>query len=183
MCRSTRRRRQITTLPLRPSTASALSPTQQAPRRRGRQVPAAVKREVFARDDGCCSYTDERGERCCETRYLEFHHLQPFAHGGEHVATNLTLRCAAHNALAAEEDFGRDFIEHTRHMEIHESYASQRTSRARVGIEAARPPIVQRRSNGDAAPIAARMAEASVVDAGHVARASSCHRGAGASRG
>ena len=33
-----------------------------------------------------------------------------FAQGGEHRLNNITLRCRAHNALAAEEDFGRDFV-------------------------------------------------------------------------
>jgi 5-methylcytosine-specific restriction endonuclease McrA len=96
-----------------------------APRRRGRYVAAAVKREVFVRDAGRCNYVDERGGRCRETRYLELHHLKPFAHGGEHAATNLALRCAAHNVLAAEEDFGRAIIEHKRHPRRHESVAAQ----------------------------------------------------------
>ena len=94
------------------------------PRQRSRHVPAAVRREVFARDAGCCSYMDERGTLCGETRYLELHHLQPFAQEGEHVAANLALRCAAHNALAAEEDFGRAYIEDKRHPARHDSLAA-----------------------------------------------------------
>ena len=78
----------------------------EAPRRRGRYIPAAERRLVYQRDCGSCTYVDERGERCCETRYLELHHLQPFAKQGAHVASNLTLRCRAHNSLAAEQDFG-----------------------------------------------------------------------------
>ena len=64
-------------------------------RQRGRYIPAAERREVFQRDSGRCTYIDLRGERCCETRYLELHHLQPFAKDGASVAANLTLRCAA----------------------------------------------------------------------------------------
>jgi hypothetical protein len=45
-----------------------------------------------------------------------------FAHGGEHTESNLTLRCRAHNALAAEKDFGRDFIEWARGSNDHESW-------------------------------------------------------------
>jgi len=75
-------------------------------RQRGRYIPAAVRREVYRRDGGRCMYVDERGERCCETRYLEVHHLQPFAKQGGHVASNLALRCRAHNQLEAEHDFG-----------------------------------------------------------------------------
>ena len=93
-------------------------------RRRARNIPAAVKRAVYARDAGCCSYVDQRGQRCGETRYLELDHLKPFAQGGEHVASNLALRCAAHNALAAEEAFGRDVIERKRHLAHHDSLAA-----------------------------------------------------------
>jgi len=41
------------------------------------------------------------------------------------VASNLTLRCAAHNALAAEEDFGRDFSTRRRDHVRHESFVAQ----------------------------------------------------------
>jgi 5-methylcytosine-specific restriction endonuclease McrA len=76
------------------------------PRQRGRYIPAAERREVYRRDCGRCSYVDARGERCCETRYLELHHLRPFARQGLHITSNLALRCRAHNRLAAEQDFG-----------------------------------------------------------------------------
>ncbi|HEY6080730.1 MAG TPA: hypothetical protein VIW29_18070, partial [Polyangiaceae bacterium] len=55
---------------------------------------------------------------------LELDHLQPYAQGGAHVASNLALRCAAHNALAAEQAFGRDVIEHERHSAHHDSFAA-----------------------------------------------------------
>jgi hypothetical protein len=74
---------------------------------RGRHIPAAVRRAVFERDGGRCAYLDDRGERCRETARLEFHHHEPFAIGGRHDTENLSLRCAQHNALAAEQDFGR----------------------------------------------------------------------------
>jgi len=56
------------------------------------------------------TYVDECGNRCRETRLLELHHLHAHARGGGETALNLTLRCAAHNGLAAEEDFGREFM-------------------------------------------------------------------------
>jgi 5-methylcytosine-specific restriction endonuclease McrA len=87
------------------------------PRQRGRHIPAAVRRAVFERDGQHCSYVAATGKRCFETNRLEFHHLKPFAAGGEHAAANLTLRCAAHNALAAEEAFGRGHIEATRGLD------------------------------------------------------------------
>jgi hypothetical protein len=95
------------------------------PRRRGRHVPAAVRRAVFERDEGRCTYADSSGQRCAETHRLELHHLRAFARGGEHTEENLTLRCHAHNALAAEEDFGRHLIELARGASEYEPWAAQ----------------------------------------------------------
>jgi 5-methylcytosine-specific restriction endonuclease McrA len=93
--------------------------------KRSRYVPAAERRQVYQRDAGRCTYVDARGERCCETRYLEIHHLRPFAKQGPHVASNLTLRCAAHNALAAEEEFDARRLEQRRESTRHEALARQ----------------------------------------------------------
>jgi len=79
-------------------------------RRRSRRIPNAVKRAVFARDSGQCTYVDGDGNRCPATSLIEFHHLDAFARGGGHTVDNLTLRCAGHNRLAAEEEFGRDVV-------------------------------------------------------------------------
>lgn len=84
-----------------------------APRQRGantRVIPAAVRRAVRERDGARCTYVAPSGERCRETAFLELHHEQPFARGGAATASNLRLRCRAHNALAAEQDFGRTFM-------------------------------------------------------------------------
>ncbi len=80
------------------------------PRRRG-AIPAAVRRAVRERDGARCAYVDANGQRCRETALLEFHHEQPFARGGPATLDNLELRCRAHNALAAEHDFGRALVE------------------------------------------------------------------------
>jgi hypothetical protein len=45
---------------------------------------------------------------------LEFHHLDAHAGGGLPTEENLTLRCRAHNTLAAEADFGREHIREKR---------------------------------------------------------------------
>jgi 5-methylcytosine-specific restriction endonuclease McrA len=94
------------------------------PRRRGRHVPAAIRRTVYARDEARCTYTSDSGQRCRETHGLELHHSRAFAQGGAHSQQNLTLRCRAHNDLAAEEDFGRDFIECARDSTEHEPWAA-----------------------------------------------------------
>jgi hypothetical protein len=92
------------------------------PRQRGRYVPAHVRRAVFERDEARCTFTDSSGQRCRETHRLELHHLLAFARGGESTEHNLTLRCQAHNALAAEDDFGRDFLEAARTSPPHDPW-------------------------------------------------------------
>ncbi|MEZ4225430.1 MAG: hypothetical protein R3B13_31045 [Polyangiaceae bacterium] len=71
-----------------------------------RHIPASVRRAVWERDGGRCSYVDCRGQRCRERSGLEFHHEVAFAKRGQHIVENVWLRCKAHNDLAAEQDFG-----------------------------------------------------------------------------
>jgi hypothetical protein len=75
-----------------------------------RYVPAPVRREVYARDGGRCAFRSADGMRCRETRFLELHHFTPYARNGATTADNLALYCRAHNALAAEGDFGHAFM-------------------------------------------------------------------------
>ena len=70
-----------------------------------RHIPAPVRREVWARDDGQCAFVGAAG-RCTERGFLEYHHVVPFADGGATSADNLELRCRAHNAYEAERWFG-----------------------------------------------------------------------------
>lgn len=70
-----------------------------------RHVPAAVKREVWARDGGRCAFVGANG-RCTERGFLEFHHVVPFADGGATDVANLQVRCRSHNAYESEEWFG-----------------------------------------------------------------------------
>jgi hypothetical protein len=70
-----------------------------------RHIPVTVKREVWARDGGQCAFIGTHG-RCSERGFLEFHHVVPYADGGEPSAGNLQLRCRAHNAYEAEQHFG-----------------------------------------------------------------------------
>src|SRR5262249_43812930 len=41
--------------------------------KKNRTVPAAVRREVWARDEGRCTFVSEDGKRCGSTKRLEFH--------------------------------------------------------------------------------------------------------------
>jgi hypothetical protein len=109
--------------------------------RPSRHIPARVRRVVFERDGARCTHVDGSGQRCRETHQLELHHLVPFARGA-HTATNLTLRCAAHNALAAELDFGAEQIGKHRDSCPHESErrAFRHATLAAVGASAERVP-------------------------------------------
>ena len=82
----------------RPGTARATSP-------RSRHIPAAVRRVVWQRDGGRCAFRGAQG-RCTETGRLEFHHVKPFAAGGNASLTNIELRCRAHNLYEADDYFG-----------------------------------------------------------------------------
>jgi hypothetical protein len=70
-----------------------------------RHIPAAVKREVWRRDDGRCAFVGRDG-RCSERSFLEYHHVLPYAAGGGATTANIELRCRAHNAHEAVLFFG-----------------------------------------------------------------------------
>src|SRR6185436_16861463 len=65
-------------------------------------IAAAVKREVWVRDRGCCTFVGASGRRCSARGALEFHHRHPYAAGGEATVENIALRCAAHNRYEAD---------------------------------------------------------------------------------
>ena len=80
------------------------------PAPRSRHIPAAVRREVWIRDEGRCQFRFESGEVCGSTHRLQFDHVHPFALGGESSAANLKLACAAHNLLAARRVYGDELM-------------------------------------------------------------------------
>ncbi|MGC4000148.1 MAG: HNH endonuclease signature motif containing protein [Anaeromyxobacter sp.] len=73
-----------------------------------RTVTAEVRREVWARDGGCCSYVSPDGRRCGSRWQLELDHIDPEAKGGPPTARNLRLRCRPHNQWAAVGAYGRE---------------------------------------------------------------------------
>ena len=88
-------------------TAATATPRPAPPSDPGsRHIPATVKRAVWRRDRGQCAFVARGGRRCAERAYLELHHIQPFALGGDNTASNIALRCRGHNAYEAELDFG-----------------------------------------------------------------------------
>jgi Holliday junction resolvasome RuvABC DNA-binding subunit len=57
-----------------------------------------------------CTFIDEAGERCPQRGHLELDHVEGRALGGTNAASNLRVRCRAHNRLAAEEVFGKAHV-------------------------------------------------------------------------
>ena len=76
-------------------------------------VPAAVRREVFERDGEQCTFVSSEGDgaRCPSRGHLELDHIEPRALGGPNAASNLRVRCRAHNRLYAEQVFGKSHVE------------------------------------------------------------------------
>jgi len=71
-----------------------------------RHVPAAVKRAVWARDLGRCAFVGTNGHRCNATRFVEFHHVDPYALGGEATVEGIQLLCRRHNDHEGRLYFG-----------------------------------------------------------------------------
>ena len=86
--------------------ADETAPSCQSTRTRSRHIPAKVKRAVWLRDGGRCAFVATHGRRCTERVFLEFHHREPHAIGGEATVANVSLRCRAHNVYEAELAFG-----------------------------------------------------------------------------
>jgi len=79
-----------------------------------RHVPDAIKRAVYERDEGRCTFADKRGRRCGETGALEFDHVDGFARTHRHDVDGIRLLCRAHNHHAAEQVYRRAFMERAR---------------------------------------------------------------------
>jgi len=79
-----------------------------------RHIPFHVRRVIWERDAGQCTFVSERGHRCTERKGLEFDHIEPVARGGRTTVDNLRLRCRAHNQYEAERVFGTEFMNRKR---------------------------------------------------------------------
>ena len=68
---------------------------------------AAVKRAVWLRDLGRCAFIGAGGHRCSERRFVQFHHVDPYALGGAATVDGIQLRCRRHNDYEGRLYFGR----------------------------------------------------------------------------
>jgi hypothetical protein len=67
--------------------------------RRTRTIPPAIRRALTLRDSGC------RFPGCCETRFVDAHHIHHWCDGGETSLDNLVLLCRHHHGLLHQERF------------------------------------------------------------------------------
>ena len=117
-----------------------------------------MKRAVWERDAGRCTFVSESGHRCESCTRLEFDHVEPVATGGHATVQGLRLRCRAHNQLEAERAFGRDFMnakrdqarreQEQRGTEAQHAAAVQCDSEAQCEVEARRDAGAQRIPGG-----------------------------------
>ena len=84
-----------------------------------------MRRDVWQRDGGQCTFVSDKGQRCEARTRLELDHVIPVSRGGEASAANLRLRCRAHNQYAAECTYGAGFMHRKR-----EAARAQRTKPA-----------------------------------------------------
>ena len=109
-----------------------------------RHLPAAIRREVYARDGGRCTFVSEKGQRCSAREFLEFHHLDPWARFQQHRADRIVLFCRAHNQHAAARDYGPAHMrkcrgtEAIRHISTHSSRDESCPSRAERPLRSVR---------------------------------------------
>jgi len=72
--------------------------------RKTRAVPPALRRALQARDAGC------RFPGCIHHRFVDAHHIEHWADGGETSIDNLVLLCRRHHRLMHEGGFGLEKI-------------------------------------------------------------------------
>jgi len=75
--------------------------------RKSRVVPKGIERAVRARDRNVCRFPG-----CCNKRFVDIHHIEHWANGGETAVEQLMLLCSKHHTLVHEGGFriDRDFL-------------------------------------------------------------------------
>ena len=79
-------------------------------RGRSRYVTSAFRERAFERAGYQCEFRGATGVRCTARTWLEVDHIEPFGKGGSLGEENLRVLCRAHNVLAAEREFGAEFM-------------------------------------------------------------------------
>jgi hypothetical protein len=108
-----------------------------------RHIPAHVKRAVWERDGGQCTFVSETGRRCPARKLLEFDHVEEVARGGRATVAGIRLRCRAHNQYGAECTFGAGFMREKREAARRGAKArrQEQEARARAAAEEVIAPL------------------------------------------
>ena len=123
-----------------------------------RHIPAEVRRTVWERDGGQCTFVSEAGHRCPARTRLEFDHAEPVARGGQATMEGIRLRCRAHNQHEAERVFGAGFMDEKR-RQAQEAAAEHARAAAAEHAKAAAEVVPWLRALGFRADEAKRAAE------------------------
>jgi hypothetical protein len=67
--------------------------------RKTRTIPPTIRRALQKRDQGC------RFPGCTHQHFVDAHHIQHWAHGGETKLSNLVMLCSAHHKRVHESGF------------------------------------------------------------------------------
>jgi hypothetical protein len=86
--------------------------------RKGRTLSAEMRRNVYQRDGGRCTFIGSSARPCGSREFLQYHHMDNWAEFGVHKEDRIVLRCHAHNQLEAERDFGPAFMKQKRRAEL-----------------------------------------------------------------
>jgi WD40-like Beta Propeller Repeat len=113
--------------------------------RKTRSIPPAIRRALNARDPGCCF------PGCTYQRYLDAHHVEHWADGGETKLKNLVHLCRTHHRLVHEGGIavkaragggwrfsrpdGREFDIPYREAATAQDWTALRDTHAALGIE------------------------------------------------
>jgi 5-methylcytosine-specific restriction endonuclease McrA len=81
------------------------------PAKNASHIPAAVRRKVWSRDDGKCTWPLDSGGICGSTLRLEIDHVVPRGRGGPSTVDNSRLTCTFHNQLAARQVYGDEWMD------------------------------------------------------------------------
>jgi hypothetical protein len=127
-----------------PRSSKENSPKKKKPTR---HIPVAIRREVWARDKGRCTFESKDGRSCESREAVEFHHRVAWARRSEHSVNNIALRCRAHNQYEAELDFGREHMVRFRRGTIKENFRREIDPRADTESRAITDPSHQLGSN------------------------------------
>jgi hypothetical protein len=73
--------------------------------RKSRSIPPSIRRALKARDDGC------RFPGCTHKRFVDGHHIEHWANGGETSLENLVQLCRHHHRLVHEGGFACERLE------------------------------------------------------------------------